>query len=187
MLGDDRGLQNVYVYLRSRSAPIHEDLQASAAERVVLDNRDCIFIPHCLKIWCPQQEFYIVNSDPVPQNVAYAPFGDEHANVVIPVGGDVTWRFKVPQRVPIPIACNYHPWERAYILPLDHPYAAISAADGTFHVANLPTGQWEFQLWQERVGYLHLPEWPRGRRTLEIQAGTNDLGTITISPTLFET
>ena len=145
----------------------------------------CIFVPHCMTIWSSQQELHIVNSDPVAQNVAFNPLLDKPANIVIPVDGNATWSFKRAQRVPVPIACNYHPWESAYILPLAHPYVAITGEDGSFTIPKLPTGELEFQIWHERVGYLDTKDWPKGRMKTTIQAGTNDLGTIklgTIGP-----
>ncbi len=184
MVASDGGLANVYVYLRSAKAPICSDLEAAAAKRVVLDNRDCIFRPHCMKIWCMRQEYFIVNSDPVAQNVAFTPLGDVPANIVLPVGGRATYKFSRGQSKPVPIACNYHPWERAYILPRANPYVAISAADGTFSLAKLPVGRWQFQTWHERTECFNELQWPKGRLSVTIRPGTNDLGTIKIAPAL---
>lgn len=186
MVGPDGGLANVYVYLRSRGVPIPPGLAEKFPKRVTLDNRDCIFKPHCLAIWYTVQEFYIVNSDPIAQNVAFTPLGDLPANIILaPAPGektDATWRFHRSQTEPVHIVCNYHPWESAYILPRDNPYFAISGSDGTFHIPHLPPGEWEFQLWQERVRQFELPGYPRGRFTVTIKPGLNDLGTIRVSP-----
>jgi hypothetical protein len=186
MVGPDGGLANVFIYVRSRGVRVCPELADTVPKRVTLDNRDCIFKPHCMTIWVDKQEFYIVNSDPVAQNVAFSPLGDVPANIVLPVGGDATWRFRRKQNVPVPIACNYHPWESAYILPREDPYMTVTAADGSFRIPKLPVGELEFQAWQERTGYLDTPQWPKGRFTLTIQPGTNDLGTIKLSPSLFK-
>jgi TAT (twin-arginine translocation) pathway-exported protein len=186
MVGKDGGLQNVYIYVRTRGVDVCPDLEAEVKEQVLLDNRDCIFIPHCMSIWSTKQKFHIVNSDPVAQNVAFNPLLDKPANIVIPVGGDATWSFKRAQRIPVPIACNYHPWESAYILPLDHPYVAITSEDGSFTIPKLPVGELEFQIWHERVGYLDTKDWPKGRMKTTIQAGTNDLGTIKLAASSLE-
>jgi hypothetical protein len=184
MVAPDGGLGNVYIYLRSAKAPISPELEAAAAKQVVLDNRDCIFQPHCLRIWCTKQEFSIVNSDPIAQNVAFAPLGDAPANIVMAVGGKAIYKFTRKQSCPVPIACNYHPWERAYILPRDNPYVDISAADGTFRIVKLPAGEWEFQAWHETVGYMNTPEWPKGRFSFTIKPGDNDLGTVKLTPAM---
>jgi hypothetical protein len=186
MVGPDAGLANVYVYLRTPRAPIAPELEAAAPKQVKLDNRDCIFQPHCMKIWLTREEYFIVNSDPVAQNVAFTPLGDTPANIILAVGGSAVYRFSRKQSAPIPIACNYHPWERAFILPRDNPYVDISAADGTFTIAKLPPGQWQFQVWHEKVGFLETPQWPKGRFDFTIKPGANDLGTIKISPEMLE-
>jgi hypothetical protein len=190
MVGEDGGLANVYVYVRTRKVDICPELEAAAPKQVRLDNKDCIFMPHCMSIWCDKQEFFIINSDPVAQNVAFSPLGDVPANIVLPAapGPNVsaTYKFRRKQTIPVPIACNYHPWESAYILPRDNPYVAISAADGTFRIPKLPVGPLEFQVWHERVGYLETDFWSRGRFELTIQPGGNDLGTIKLAPEMFE-
>jgi len=189
MVASDGGLANVYIFARGRQIDVCPELAASAAKEVLLDNRDCIFKPHCLAIWYPRQTLKIVNSDPVAQNVAFSPLGDAPAYVILPPppakAATARWTFRRAQRKPLPIACNYHPWESAFILPLAHPYCGISRADGTFRIARLPVGRFEFQLWQERRGYLDAPQWSSGRRTLTIVPGINDLGTIHLAPSLF--
>ena len=116
------------------------------------------------------------------QNVAFTPLGDVPANIVMAVGGKATYRFSRNQSSPIPIACNYHPWERAYVLPRDNPYVAISTMDGSFSIAKLPVGPWQFQAWHERADALNAPQWPKGRFRFTVRPGTNDLGTIKITP-----
>jgi hypothetical protein len=184
------GLSNVYVYVRSRKVDICPELEETFSKSVLLDNRDCIFQPHCMAIWLDKQILDIVNSDPVAQNVAFSPLGGKAANIVLPAPPDAaakaTWTFKRKQRLPVKIVCNYHPWEVAYILPLDHPYFAISAVDGTFTIPKLPVGKIELQLWQERIGYLATDDYAKGRVKMKIKPGTNDLGTIKLPSSLFD-
>jgi len=186
MVGENGGLGNVYVYVRTRGVAVCPDLAQSVEKEVLLDNRDCIFMPHCMKIWCAEQVFHIVNSDPVAQNVAFSPLGDRPANIILPplpaAAAEATWTFKRKQNVPVPIACNYHPWESAFVLPRDNPYVDVTKMDGTFRIPKLPAGKLEFQLWHEKVGYLRTPRWSSGRFTVAVKPGINDLGTIRIDP-----
>ncbi len=190
MIGPDGGLMNVYVYVRSRRVAICPELEQTAEKSVLLDNRGCIFVPHCMAVWYPKQSYHIVNSDPVAQNVAFRPFGDVEANIVLTPPPDkaaeATWQFRRAQRMPVPIKCNYHPWESAYVLPRDNPYVAISDIDGRFRIPMLPVGELEFQVWQERVQYVATAQWPRGRFKMEIKPGVNDLGTIELPASMFE-
>jgi len=186
MVDANGGLGNVFVYVRTKRVTVCPELEHSVSEKVVLDNRDCIFKPHCMTIWYTKQVFEIINSDPVGQNVAFTPILDTPANIVLPVGGKATHTFNRAQTIPAKILCNYHPWESAYILPRDNPYMAISKSDGTFRISKLPVGELEFQVWHERVGYLTTPEWSRGRFKMEIKPGVNDLGTIKCDPSTFD-
>lgn len=191
MVGPDGGLANVYVYVRSRHVKICPELEKSAPKRVTLDNKDCIFQPHCMWIWYDKQEFTIVNSDPIAQSVAFSPFGDRPASIVMKAKtgkavSDATYTFGRQQNVPVPIACVYHPWESAYILPRGNPCVAITGADGRFTIPKLPVGELEFQAWHERVGYLATGRWKKGRFEMAIEPAGSDLGTITLEPGLFE-
>ena len=187
MVGKDGGLANVFLYSRSRKVDICPELEENYPEELLLDNIDCIFKPHCMAIWADKQKFKIINSDPVAQNVAFSPLGDAPANIVLPVKGDATWTFKRKQNTPVPIACNYHPWENAYILPREDPYFTISATDGTFTISKLPVGEkLEFQVWHERVGYLDTADWKKGRFKMKLKPGKNDLGTITLPAAMFD-
>jgi hypothetical protein len=186
MVAEDDGLANVYVYLRTAKVAIHPELEAAAEKQVLLDNRDGVFLPHCMTIWHARQELHIVNSDPVAQNVAFTPLGDAPANIVMAVKADATYKFARKQNAPVHIACNYHPWESGYILPRDNPYMAVSKKDGSFEIAKLPAGEWEFQVWHERTENLERPQWPKGRFKLSIKPGINDLGTIVLPPKMFE-
>ncbi len=190
MVGREGGLMNVFIYLRSRPARICSELAERMPEKVVLDNRDCIFIPHCMTVWYPRQKYHIINSDPIAQNVAFSPLGDRAANIIMTPPPDPAaeawWEFRRSQTVPVLVKCNYHPWESAYVLPRDNPYMAVTGPDGSFQIEKLPVGKAEFQVWQERIGYLHIERWPKGRFEISIKPGLNDLGTIAISGQLFQ-
>jgi hypothetical protein len=194
MVGEEGGLGNVYVYVRDRTVDVCPELEETVEPRVLLENRDCIFIPHCLKIWYTKQEFYTTNTQPIADNVAFSPLGDRPVNIILPAAPSpdeitsATWEFRRKQNIPVPILCNYHPWESAYILPRDNPYVAISAMDGTFRIPKLPAGELEFQVWHERLGYLDTPQWPKGRFkwTIKPEPEVNDLGTIVLAPSTFE-
>ena len=67
--------------------------------------------------------------------------------------------------LPIQVKCDLHNWMLAYWLVLDHPYSAITQADGSFEIQNLPAGTHKFRVWHERVGYLER------KLSVEIQDG----------------
>ena len=40
-----------------------------------------------------------------------------------------------------------------WVIARDNPYVAVSKADGTFEIKDLPAGELEFLAWHERPGY----------------------------------
>ena len=41
---------------------------------------------------------------------------------------------------------------------MDHPYFAVTDKNGRFSIPQLPTGEHDFRIWQERVGYVNDPD-----------------------------
>lgn len=191
LVGEGGGLSNVFVYLKvakGTKLTIHPDIeQAATAEPVVLDNRHCMFAPHALGLWAGKQTLLVKNSDPIGQAVKIDPVKNQAVNSILPVGGQVEQKFQFGENLPSPIACGIHPWESAWILIHDSPYFAVTAKDGSFTIKNLPVGEWEFRVWQEKVGYLNAKsDWKKGIFKMKIKAGANDLGTIKVAPSLFK-
>lgn len=78
------------------------------------------------------------------QLAAIAPFNDD--GEVVPVD-----RFKEPGE--IEVVCEQHPWTRAWIAVLDHPYFAQTAANGTFSIPAVPPGKYHIRAWHPSLGY----------------------------------
>jgi hypothetical protein len=75
-----------------------------------------------------------------------------------------------------------------------NPYGAASDKNGLVEIKNLPVGELEFQVWQEKAGYISkvkldgtAAEWLRGRTKVKIEAGkTIDLGDVLVDSSLFD-
>jgi hypothetical protein len=64
---------------------------------------------------------------------------------------------------------------KAHWLILDHPYAAITDADGKFTIKDLPAGDHEVVVWHEGPGYIER------KLKVKITAGkTTDLGVVKV-------
>ena len=188
VVGKDNSLANVVVFLRpelGKKVDIHPDYEAKFKEPVVLDNHFCTFKPHILLARVGQQ-IVVKNSDPAPighnTNIELLAF-----NQTVPSDGKVETKDTAAYPLPRPIACGIHPWMKAHLLSLDHPYMTTSAEDGTFEIKNIPVGTKEFQFWHELPAYLKNTKFkggstdPKGRAKLKIEAGkTLDLGDIKV-------
>ena len=178
------GLANVVIYCRTPSMTITPEMQELAKQQVVLDNKNCQFVPHIALVWLPQT-LVIGNADPVAHNSNMQPLADLGINPLIAAGSKVEHTFRRSQTIPQPVTCNIHPWMKAYVLPRDNPYMAVSAADGTFEITGLPAGEFEFGTWHEKAGYLTVNDWASGRFKKTIPAtGDVDIGVIKVPPAL---
>jgi len=52
----------------------------------------------------------------------------------------------------IELKCDIHPWMHAYVGVFDHPYFALSGAEGQFTLKDLPPGEYTIEAWHERFG-----------------------------------
>lgn len=179
------GVANVVVYVRTKEVKVHPSL-VQPAKQVELMTRDARFVPHVLLTRVGQQ-IVPANQDPYGHNFNYQPTGEAGISPRIPVKPEPVTPTRA-QWLPTPVACNIHPWMKAYVLVRPNAYAAVTGPDGTFRIPLLPADQLEFQVWHEGTGYLQgKPEWEKGRFTLTIERGrVNDLGDIKLSPKLFQ-
>ena len=51
----------------------------------------------------------------------------------------------------VEVRCKLHPFARAYIAVFDHPYFAITDAQGAFTIDGLPPGTYNVKVWHERL------------------------------------
>lgn len=147
-VGDGGGLANVFVYVSSGLGNLQFPVPSEA---VVLDQDGCVYHPHVMGVMVAQ-ELGVHNSDAVLHNVNATPSENQGFNRSQPREGmefDVS--FRVPE-VMIPVRCDVHGWMEAYIGVLNHPFHAVSAADGSFSLDGLPPGDYELEAWHELYG-----------------------------------
>ncbi len=193
VVGDNRGVANVVVFVRDKKVKVKPELEAAAkAAKPVLDNLNCRFEPHVLFVQVGQ-ELTIKNSDPVGHNSNIATVKNAPSNNLIPASGQVTTKFSSDEAVPAQVTCNIHPWMKGWIVVRNNPYATVSAADGSFEIADLPAGEVELQFWHEKAGYIgemtvggKAEKVSKGRKKMKIAAGANDLGEIVLDAKLFD-
>ena len=56
---------------------------------------------------------------------------------------------------PLQVKCDIHSWMVSYHLVLDHPFMAVTDANGEFRIDGLPAGQYDFRIWHETGGLLN--------------------------------
>ena len=150
----DNGVANVVIYLEKTPAgytppPVPE-------EPVVFDQKNCRFIPHILLIRC-NQKMLIKSGDPVVHNTNITSIRNTGFNQTIAPENrtGVEYTYKKPEGRPVPVKCDLHTFMKAHHLPLEHPLAAVTDAEGKFEIKGVPPGKHTFIVWHEMCGYLN--------------------------------
>ena len=123
----------------------------ASATPVVLDQKGCLYTPQILAVQTGQK-IIVKNSDPCVHNVHTKPAANPEANQVqMPGGADLTYTFDKPEPF-LKFQCDVHPWMFAWISVFDHPYFAVSSADGKFTIKNVPAGKYTLEAVHRKLG-----------------------------------
>jgi hypothetical protein len=141
-------LRNVFVYVKSG---LEGKTFAVPDQPVTIDQHGCVYKPHILGIQA-RQTLKVVTSDDTTHNIHPMPKVNREWNVSQPPKADpILQTFSRPE-VSIPVKCNQHPWMKAWINVVDHPFFAVTGDDGSFELKGLPPGNYEIEAVQEQYG-----------------------------------
>lgn len=125
----------------------------ASAPAIELDQKSCLYTPQIIACQTGQK-IIVKNSDPVLHNVHTTPTvaGNTELNQAqLPGSADLTLSFEKPENF-LRIKCDVHPWMFAYACVVDHPYFALTGADGTFKIPNLPPGKYTVEALHRKAG-----------------------------------
>jgi plastocyanin len=156
---DTKGLRYV--------AAILDDAPAQArlkdAKPVLVDQLDWIFTPRVVAVQHGQAVRFD-NNDSVNHGVmALSNLKENQFNTAAAPGNPITHVFQ-PQKRPIIIGCGLHPWMRAWVFVVEHPWFAVTDDKGKFRIENVPPGKYTLSLTQSDTGL-------RERRSIEVHEG----------------
>ena len=122
------------------------------ATPAVLDQKGCRYLPHILGLRAGQP-LQVRNSDTAGHNVHPIPAGgDEEWNESqMPGAQPILKTFHHPQ-IMLPVQCNQHPWMKAYLNVMTHPFFSVSREDGSFMIQDLPPGDYTLAAVHEKFG-----------------------------------
>lgn len=141
-------VQNAFVYIADGLGNRVFTIPDTAVE---IDQRGCLYVPHVAGAQVGQLITFL-NDDPAIHNVHGTPAGAPAWNFVLPRrGAERQLRILQPD-VAVSLRCDLHPWMQAWIGVVDHPYFAVTGADGAFRLANVPPGTYTITAWHERFG-----------------------------------
>jgi plastocyanin len=148
VLVKDQRVQNAFVWIRDG---LGDRVFPQPTTPVELDQKGCLFAPRVTAAeTC--QEIVFLNSDPVLHNVHGFPKESSAWNFSLSQAGS-----RRSVRVPAPeamirVGCDVHPWMQAYVGVVNHPYFAVTGADGAFSLREVPPGDYVVASWHEKFG-----------------------------------
>jgi plastocyanin len=166
-VGEGSGLQNVFVYVKDGLGNRQFPVPTTA---ITLDQNGCRYSPHVFGVRVGQR-VQVVNSDPTLHNIHVIPHHNTKFNVSQPVKGMKYEHVFTKPEVMVPFRCDVHGWMNAYAGVVDHPYFAVTGANGAFELKALPPGQYTIEAWHEKLG----------TQTQTVSLGPNETKSLAIS------
>ena len=144
---DDGGLMNAFVKLDGSfpGTPV-------PAQPAFIDQKACVYQPRVIGARVGQV-LRVKNSDNLLHNVHSSSSHRNSFNFGQPVAG-ITSDFKLADEEMLKIGCDVHRWMTTWVGVVDHPYFAVSGADGSFVINNVPAGKRTISVWHEQFGKL---------------------------------
>ncbi len=145
-------LANAFVYIKDGTladgTKIGEYTFTAPSSAVTLDQNGCHYRPHVLGIQT-NQKLSITNSDPTQHNIHPTPKNNPEWNQSQSNGAPPIEKTFARSEVLIPVKCNQHPWMKAYIGVLKHPFFGVSGDDGSYTIKGVPAGTYTVAAWHE--------------------------------------
>ncbi|MEX2215693.1 MAG: SpaA isopeptide-forming pilin-related protein [Phycisphaeraceae bacterium] len=149
IVGKDKGLMNVFVWVSKGMENRKFEPPKEAAQ---INQVKCVYTPHVIGVMVGQ-ELKIKNSDATLHNVHIIPAENPAANVGQPGRGIInTFKFKKAE-LDIYVKCDVHAWMNCRVHVIEHPYFAVTDAEGKFTIKGLPAGEYEISTLHEHKMY----------------------------------
>jgi hypothetical protein len=148
VVGKNGELKNVFIYVK-------EGLEGKAfppsSAPATLTQKGCQYKPHVIGVQV-NQPLEVTNDDPTLHNVNAQAKNNPPYNFAQPIQGMKTVKKYEKPEIMMPFICNIHPWMKAYVGVVAHPFFATSNDAGQFEIKDLPEGTYVLEAWHEKLG-----------------------------------
>lgn len=147
VLVKDGRVQNALVYVKTG---LENYKFAWPKEAVRVANEKCIYTPRVAGAMV-NQPIEFVNNDPTAHNIhGFSSQGDFNFTL-LGRGLNNVIKLRKPELV-LNVKCDLHPWMKGSVGVFAHPFFLVTGADGAFELKGLPPGEYEIEVWHERLG-----------------------------------
>src|SRR5438270_6781911 len=139
-------LENVWVHVTKGAK------DAAVPSGVVeMDQKDCMYTPR-MTTAVVGQKIQAKNGDPVLHNVHTYLGATTLFNKGMPNEKTPPIEYVAKEEGMMRWKCDVHPWMRGYIGISKNGLQAVSGADGSFKIDNVPPGKYTVESWHEKYG-----------------------------------
>jgi hypothetical protein len=181
----NHGIANAVFYLANptdlkKPLPLGAAVKKGLAKSVELTMPRGEFLPR-IAVVAPGQSLTLKNNSEVAMAPRIDGPGELNRLRLLRPDDRMTLDIAEPYLMPLRVSCPIHPWMSAYVIAAPGPYFAVTDADGTLAIRNVPTGRYRLIGWHEKFGWI----FPRPKpgelpgTIIEVKAGKDtDLGKI---------
>jgi plastocyanin len=146
VVGTGGGLANVVVTVKAQKGKKLEP----PAQNPTFDQKTCEFHPHVL-VFPAGSTVDVLNSDGILHNIHTTSEANPSTNQAQPKFKPKI-QVKIDKPEIIKVKCDVHGWMSAFWVATDQPYVVATDANGTFKIGDIPPGDYEVELWHEKLG-----------------------------------
>ena len=155
IVSKDGGLKDVLVRIEPGGAK-GGDAPSTAPQ---LKQEGCMYTPRMLGVMAGQ-DIEVINADKTMHNVHTYKGQETVLNAGQPAGSAPIKKPASDEAAIIKVKCDVHPWMTAYIVATDHPFFAVTDANGKFSIGKVPPGDYNVEAFHSdfglKTGKLHV-------------------------------
>jgi plastocyanin len=145
LVGADGGIANAVVTVK-----VAKGKALDVSKPISFDQKQCEYHPHVLVVPAGAT-VEVLNSDGILHNIHTFGTANPPQNMAQP-----KFKPKIQVKVEKPemvnVKCDVHGWMSAYWDVTDNPYVAVTDDKGAFTIADIPAGDYDVEVWQEKLG-----------------------------------
>ena len=147
VVGPNGELQWAFVWIRKGHQGI---LRTPSSTKPLIQLVGCRFTPRVVGVRLDEPVVFVGRDETPHVLLGQSIFNPGFQMDLLRPGQESRKDFIVPE-VMLKVGCQVHAWERAWIGVLDHPFFAVTDAEGRYAIAGLPEGTYEVGAWHEKT------------------------------------
>ncbi len=152
VVGADKGIKNAV----ARLMDIRRGKPLPKIRSVTIDQKGCEYEPRIL-LFPAGARVAIENNDGILHNTNVTAEKNPSFTVAQPKFRRVVERRIDEPEMPMRVRCDVHAWMAAWWIAQEHPYYAVTTADGSFTLTDVPPGTHTLEVWHETLGRIAQP------------------------------